>query len=207
MRASGEGSAGIDALLVVRVAAAFDKGAHRTGGLGLAQQYTVHAAPEDLAELPGVVAHVCFVGAVDRRFDDDGRGAVARARRAGFDKAGQVFGKPGHVEGAVLHPDIDVVGPGAGIFAPLRAVQPIATMTAEIVDRLVLRQQLDGAIDRVRHLASPLQLPAPQPMALRSKVVKACVSHEPWKVGGVVSAGPAARVAWIAGLWQWPSAK
>src|SRR5580704_5371409 len=98
----------------MRVAAALDKGAHRTGGLRLAQQHAVRATAEDLAELPSVETDVGGVGAVDRRLDDDSRGAMARAGRAALDQALQIFGEPRHVEGAVLHPDIDVVGPGAG---------------------------------------------------------------------------------------------
>src|SRR6266571_7576242 len=107
----------------------------------------MRAAPEDLAELPGVVADVGLVGAVDRGLDDDRRGAVARAGRAALDEALQIFGKPGHVEGAVLHPDIDVVGPGLGILAALGAAQHMAGMGAEVIDRLVLRQELDRAVD------------------------------------------------------------
>ena len=51
-----------------------------------------------------------------------------------------VFGEPGHVERAVLHADIDVVGPGAGILAALRVGQHMAGMGADVIDRLVLRQ-------------------------------------------------------------------
>src|SRR5258708_640410 len=111
----------------------------------------MRAAPEDLAELPGIVADMAFVDAVDRRLDDDRRGAVPGAGRAALDEALEVFGEPGHVEGAVLHPDIDVIGPGAGILAALRAAQHMAGMGAEVIDRLVLRQQLDGAVDAAAH--------------------------------------------------------
>ncbi len=132
---------------MVRIAAAFDKGAHRAGALGLAQQHAVHAAPENLAELPGVVADMRGVDAVDRRLDDDRRGAVAGAGRPGRDEPGEIGGQPGHVEGAVLHPDIDVVGPGVRVFASLRLGQDMPGMGADIVDRLVLRQQLDRPVD------------------------------------------------------------
>src|SRR5712691_7659965 len=111
----------------------------------------MRAASEDLSELPGVVADIGFVGAVDRGLDDDCRGAVARAGRAALDKALQIFGEPGHVEGAVLHTDIDVVGPGAGILAALGAAQHMAGMGAEVIDRLVLRQELDRAVDTACH--------------------------------------------------------
>jgi hypothetical protein len=90
------GQGRIDALLVVRVAAAFDKGAHRARGLRLAQEDAMRAAPEDLAELPGVVADIGVVSAVDRSLDDDRRGAVARAGRAALDEADQIFGEPRH---------------------------------------------------------------------------------------------------------------
>ena len=75
----------VDPLPVVRVAAGFDKGPHRVGGFRLAQQHPVHAAPEDLAELPGVLADIRLVGAVDRRLDDDRRRAVAGTGRAVLD--------------------------------------------------------------------------------------------------------------------------
>ena len=56
---------------------------------------------------------------------------------------------------AVLHADIDVVGPGAGIVAALRVGQHVAAMRAVVVDRLILRQQFDGAVDAVGHNGSP----------------------------------------------------
>src|SRR5260370_28939464 len=121
----------------------------------------MRAASEDLAELPGVVAHIAFVGAVDRSFDDDRRGAVAGAGRAGLDEALQIFGKPGHVEGAVLHPDIDVIGPGAGVLAALGATQDMAGMGAEVIDRLVLRQELDRPVDAACHEGSLLSCSRP----------------------------------------------
>src|SRR6185437_13319369 len=43
-----------------------------------------------------------------------------------------------------------------------------------------------------------------QPIALRSSVENASLSHAPWNVGGVPSS---VRDARIAGLWQCPSAK
>src|SRR5207248_3512251 len=47
--------------------------------------------------------------------------------------------------------DIDVVGPGSGILAPLPAGQQMPGMRADVIDRLVLRQQLDGPVDAARH--------------------------------------------------------
>ncbi len=51
------------------------------------------------------------------------------------------------------------------------------------------------------------QPPTPRAIALRSSVMNVLLSHAPRKVAGVVSAAAAPRVAWMAGLWQWPSAK
>ena len=135
----------------MRIAAGFDKGAHRVRRLGLAQQQAVDAAAEDLAKLPGVEADIGGVGAVDRRLDDDRRRAVTGAGRAALDQARHVFGEPGHVERAMLHPDIDVIGPGVGVVAPLRAGQHMPAMAADVVDRLVLRQQLDRPVDPLSH--------------------------------------------------------
>ena len=71
------GNGRVDAIAMVRIAAGFDKGADGIRRFGLTQQDPVHAAAEDLAELPGVEAHIGSVGAVDRRLDDDGRSTVA----------------------------------------------------------------------------------------------------------------------------------
>src|SRR5262245_11562244 len=49
------GNVGIDADRIVRVAAGFHEGPHRIGTFRLAQKDAMHAAAEDLAELPGVV--------------------------------------------------------------------------------------------------------------------------------------------------------
>ncbi len=137
----------IDPALMVRIAAGFDKGPHRALRFGLAQQHAMHAAPEDLAELPGIETDIGGVGAVDRGLDDDRRRAVPRTGRPGLGEARHVFGEPAHVERAMLHPDIDVIGPGGGILAALRAGQYMPAMTADIINRLALRQQLDRPID------------------------------------------------------------
>ena len=100
----------------------------------------MHAAPEDLAELPGVEADIGGIGAVDRRLDDDGRRAVTRARRAALDEPAHVFGEARHVERPVLHSDIDVIGPDVRVFAPLRVGQRVAAMAAGVIYRLVLLQ-------------------------------------------------------------------
>ena len=136
---------------MVRIAAGFDKSAHGIRRLRLAQQDAVHAAAQDLAELPGVEVDIGGVDAVDRRFDDDGRGAVAGARRPAVDEAAHILGEARHVERAVLHPDIDVVGPGARVRAALRVGQHMPAMAADVVDRLVLLQQFERAVDAVGH--------------------------------------------------------
>jgi hypothetical protein len=104
----------------MRITARFDKGAHHVGRFRLAQQYPMHPAAENLAELPGVEAHIVGVGAIDRRLDNNRGRAMAGSRRAALDQPLHVFAEPGHVEGAVLHPDIDVVGPSMGVFALAR---------------------------------------------------------------------------------------
>src|SRR5260370_5312692 len=96
----------------------------------------MRAAAEGLAKLPGIEPDIGRVGTVDRRLDDHCRGAMAGAGRPALDQPLQVFGEAGHVEGAVLHPDIDVVGPGAGILVALGAGQHMAAMSADIIDRL-----------------------------------------------------------------------
>ncbi len=136
---------------MVRIAAGFDEGAHGVGRFGLAHQNPVDAAAENLAELPGIEADIGGVGAVDRRLDDDSRGAMPGAGRAALSQPLHIFGEPGHVERAVLHPDIDVIGPGAGVLAALRAGQHVPAVTADVVDRLTLGQQLDCPIDPLGH--------------------------------------------------------
>jgi len=110
-----------------------------------------HAAAEDLAELPGVEPHIRLVRAVHRRFHDDCWRAVARAGDAAIDQATHVVRKAGHVESAVLHADIDVVGPGGGVGQALRMGEHVAGMRADIVDRLALRQEFDRAVDAAGH--------------------------------------------------------
>jgi hypothetical protein len=50
---------------------------------------------------------------------------------------------------------IHVVGPGASIDATLRMGQHMATMRAVVVDRLILLQQFDAAIDPLVHDPRP----------------------------------------------------
>lgn len=136
---------------MVGIAAGFDKGAGGVGGFGLAHQDPVHATAEDLAELPGIEADIGGVGAVHRGLDDDSRGAMPGAGRAAFSQPLHIFGEAGHVERAVLHPDIDIIGPGASVFAALCAGQHMPAVTADVVDRLTLGQQLDRPIDPLGH--------------------------------------------------------
>ncbi len=108
-------------------------------------------AAEDLAELPGVVTHMRGIDSVHRRLDNDGRCTVPRPRRPGIDHAAHVRGKARHVEGAVLHADIHVVGPGAGIDVPLRMGQHMAAVRTVVIDGLILLQKLDAATDPFPH--------------------------------------------------------
>ena len=110
---------GIDADRVVGIAAGFHEGPHRIGVFGLAQQDAVHAPGQKLAELPGIVADMRRVDAVDRRLDDNCRRGMPRARLPCVHHAAHIFAKTGHIEGAVLHADIHVIGPGRGIGARL----------------------------------------------------------------------------------------
>src|SRR6202034_3272623 len=119
--------------------------------LRLAQQDAMHPAAEDLAELPGVVAHISGIDPVHRRLDDHRRRAVAGPCRPGIDHAAHVLSKAGHVESAVLHADIHVVGPGSSIDAALRMAQHMTAMRTVIIDRLILLQQFDATIDPLTH--------------------------------------------------------
>src|SRR3989441_4606441 len=115
----------------------------------------MHPAAADLAELPGVVAHISGADSIHRGLDDHTRRAMPRPCRPGIDHAAHVFGKAGHVEAAVLHADIHVVGPGPGIDAALRVGQHMAAVRTVVIDRLIVLQQFDGAIDPLSHEWSP----------------------------------------------------
>ena len=114
----------------------------------------MHAAAEDLPELPGIEADVLRVGAVDRRLDDH-RG-VRWPERVGppSTRPRRYSASPAMSNAAVLHADIDVIGPGARIVLALRVGQHVAAMRADVVDRLILRQQFDRAVDAVGHKGS-----------------------------------------------------
>src|SRR5712691_12541533 len=115
----------------------------------------MHPAAEDLAELPGVVTDMRGVDSIHRCLDDHRRRVVPRPCRPGIDHAAHVPGKAGHVEAAVLHADIHVVGPGSSIDATLRMGQHVAAMRTVIIDRLILLQQFDAATDPLTHEWSP----------------------------------------------------
>ncbi len=119
----------------------------------------MHAAAEDLAELPGIVTHMRGIDAIHRGFDDHRRRAVARPGRSGVDHALHVLGEPGHVERAVLHADIHVIGPGRCIDAPLRTAQHVSAMRTVVVDRLILPQQFDATTDPLSHDGPLRQFP------------------------------------------------
>ena len=141
---------------MVRIAAGFHECPDGVGGFRLAQQDAVHAAAEDLAKLPGVDAHMRGVDAVHRGLDDHRRRAMSRPRRPGVRHAAHVLGKAGHVESAVLHADIHVVGPGSGIDATLRMGQHVAAMRTVVINSLILRQQFDAAVDPLTHGHPPM---------------------------------------------------
>ena len=132
---------------VDRIATRFDKRPHRFRRLGLAEQDTVYAPRQDLAELPGVKAYDLSGRPFDRRLDDDGRCAVTAACGPAVDQTAHVLVQPGHVEGAVFHAHVDVVGPGSCIFHALFMGEDVARVPTDIVDRLVLGKQFDGSVD------------------------------------------------------------
>src|SRR5262245_26357839 len=70
---------------------------------------------------------------------------------ASIDQTTYVLGQTGHIEGAVLHADIDVVGPGPSIRLALRETQHVAGMLADVVDGLILGQKFNGSIDSGCH--------------------------------------------------------
>ena len=105
------------------------------------------AARQQLAELPGIGADHGLAGCVYGRLDDHGRHAMAARGGAAGGKPGQVRIEPCHVEGSVLHADVDVVGPGLGIFLALRERQDVAAVLADVADRLARSQELDRAVD------------------------------------------------------------
>ena len=156
----GGGQGRVDTLQVVRVPARFDQGADGGRGFSLTQQDAVHASPEYLPELPGAGPDMVFVDAIDRGLDDDGGGAMAGAGRSAGNEAAHVGLETGHVEAAVLHADVHVVGPGGGVLATLVKAEDVTAVWAVIVNRLILSQQLDGAVDPVGHgLGFLLRLP------------------------------------------------
>ena len=145
----------VDADRVVGIAAAFHEGPHRIGAFRLTQQDTMRPAAENLAELPGIVTHMRGIDAVHRRFHDHRRRAMARPCRPGIGHAAHVGGQARHVERAVLHADIHVIGPGAGIYGALCMGQHMAAVRAVVIDGLILLQQFDAAVDPLTHEGLP----------------------------------------------------
>ena len=113
-------------------------------------------ASQDLAKLPGIEANIRLVRAVDRSLHDHRRRAVTRSGRAAIHQPPHIRLEAGHIERPVLHPDIDVIGPGAGVVAPLLMGQHVAAMLAVVINRLPLLQQFDGSVDTVRHVGPPV---------------------------------------------------
>ncbi len=94
------------------------------------------ATGEDLPELPGIVPNHRLVGAVHRGLHDDRRRAVAAPRRTAIDQILHICVQACHVEGAVLHADVDIIGPRVGVLQALGARQDMPGMPTEVVDRL-----------------------------------------------------------------------
>src|SRR5437867_1122182 len=109
----------------------------------------MHATGEDLPALPGVIAHDRLVGAFHGDFHHHRRRAVTAAGGATVHQAVHVRVQPGHVEGTVLHADVDVIGPGVGILPALLMGQDVPGMTTDIVNRLAGCEQGNGTIDMV----------------------------------------------------------
>src|SRR5271167_3815461 len=111
----------------------------------------MHAAAENLPELPGAGADVVFVDAVDRRLDDYRGCAMAGAGRAALDKAARVRLEAGHIERPVLHAHIDVVGPVGSVLTALGKGEDVTAVSPVVIDRLILGQKLDCSVDPVGH--------------------------------------------------------
>ena len=57
-----------------------------------------------------------------------------------------VLGQTRDVEGAVLHPHVDVVGPGVRVEQTLGVGQHVTGVSTGVVDLLPLFEQLDGPV-------------------------------------------------------------
>src|SRR5712691_8818118 len=122
--------------LVNRIATRLHKRPHRVSGFRLTEQDAMHATGEDLPELPGIVAHDQLVRAVYGDFDNHCRRAVTAAGGAAVHQAMHIRVQPGHVEGAVFHADVDVIGPGVGVLLALLVSQDVPGMATDIINRL-----------------------------------------------------------------------
>ena len=87
--------------------------------------------------MPGIVAHDQLVRAVYGDFHNHRRRAVTAAGGAAVHQATHIRVQPGHVEGAVFHTDVDVIGPGVGVLLALLVGQDVSGMTTNVVNRLV----------------------------------------------------------------------
>src|SRR5262245_28937426 len=96
----------------------------------------MHTAGEDLPALPGIIAHDHLVRAVHREFYNHRWGAMAAAGEPCVDQTSHVLVQPGHVESAVLHPDVDIVSPGLGVLHTLGVRQDMAGMATDVINRL-----------------------------------------------------------------------
>ena len=80
----------------------------------------MNASGKDLSDLPGVVSNFGFTHAVHRQFDVYCGGAMAAVGWAAVGEPSHEVVESGHIEGTVLHADVDAVGPGfRQLFAAL----------------------------------------------------------------------------------------
>ena len=108
-------------------------------------------AREDLAKLPTVEAHDLLINPFDWRFDDHRGRAMAAGGGTTVNQAAHVVVEPRHIKRAMLHADIDIVGPGVRIKFALLIGDDVASMAAGIIDRLILRQKFNGTVDTGWH--------------------------------------------------------
>ena len=107
----------------------------------------MHATGEDLPAWPGVIAHDRLVGALHGDFHHHRRRAVAAASGGAIHQAVHVCVQPGHVEGTVLHVDVDVIGPRCGHLAGPPRASGRAWYGPDIGNRLAGFSQGNGTID------------------------------------------------------------
>jgi hypothetical protein len=80
---------------------------------------------------------------------------VTAVGRASVDEAAHKFIQPWHVEGAMFHADVHVIGPSAGHLLAAFVAKIRSGVAALIVNRLALVEQLDRFVYPFGH-QSPL---------------------------------------------------